>query len=435
MWSKEDLIRSLPSLQKQVEQLEQFRAMQQVFTHPLGRAFLEATGVNVTELEAIFIKVGELETTLAEHVDAVYTFNTLFAARGWIVYDHLNLDLIKTANKKGLEGELDAAEQMLVEDYDEETIRWKLKLFGSVQAFRTRVPLARKALEDYAAGRYHACVPVVLALADGLVNELHETRRGLFAEGTDLTAWDSVAAHSQGLGVLVQLFSKQRSRTTTEPLTIPYRNGIMHGVDLGYDNKRVAVKTWALLFSVRDWAYKAAHGQLSAPPEESEPTLAESLQAWQDVQRDKEAISAWKPRGLTFGVDLPVTGTPDLYQIDTPEHVLVTMLNAWQRGNYGGMKDCMCRAIRTMSRKELFYRLRNWYADKPLLSFELKRFERQLPGCTDVVTALRFADDGGKREHIVAFRLVCETGTGKPSFEGAADAQWGLLWWDKPAGG
>lgn len=431
-WSKEDLIQSLPTLQKQADQLEQFRAMQKVFTQdPLGRDFVAATGVNVAELEQTFAKLDELEATFEDHVEAVYTFNTLFAVRGWVVYDHLNLDLIKKVNQKGLVGELEAAEQMLVEYYDEATVRWKLKLFGSVKAFRLRVPLARKTLEDYAAERYHACVPVVLALADGLVNELHETHRGLFAEGTNLTAWDSVAAHSQGLAVLVRTLSKRRVKTTTEPLTPPYRNGIMHGNDLGYGNKMVAAKTWALLFTVRDWAYRAEHGQLSAPPEEPEPTLAESLRAWKNVQQNEVSIEAWGPRNLSFGVDLPVAGTPDLYQEGTPERVLVTMLNAWQRGNYGGIADCMCWGIRTMPKKELFYRLRNWCADRSLLSFELMRFERQLPGCTDIVTSLRFVDDEEK-EHTVAFRLSCETSAGQSSFERATDAQWGLFWWDKP---
>ncbi len=87
-----------------------------------------------------------------------------------------------------------------------------------------------------------------------------------------------------------------------------------------------------------------------------------------------------------------------------------------------------------MPNKELFYRLRKWYADRPLRSFELKRFERETPGCTDIVTALRFNDDGGEKKHTVAFRLLCETGEGKMSFEGVTDAQWGLFWWDKPTG-
>lgn len=289
--SKDDLIRSLPHLQKQADDLKQYREMQKLFVqNPLGRYFLKATGVDVSELEAIFEKLSELEGTLEENVEAVYTFNNLFAPRGWIVYDHLNLELIKAVNKKGLEGEMDTAEQMLIDDYSEETIRWKLKLFGSVKAFRPRVQLARKALKDYADERYHACVPVVLALADGLVNELHETHRGLFAEGTDLTAWDSVAAHSQGLAVLVRLLSKHRGKTTTEPLTLPYRNGIMHGTDLGYDNKMVAAKTWALLFTVRDWATRAETGQLNEPPKVPEPGLIETLRSWQDLQQEKALL-------------------------------------------------------------------------------------------------------------------------------------------------
>ena len=39
--------------------------------------------------------------------------------------------------------------------------------------------LAQKALIDYREARYHACVPVVLALLDGIVNEAHEKGRGL----------------------------------------------------------------------------------------------------------------------------------------------------------------------------------------------------------------------------------------------------------------
>jgi hypothetical protein len=55
-----------------------------------------------------------------------------------------------------------------------------------------------KALVDYEQERYHACVPVVLALLDGLVNELYEKRRGFFAEGVDLTH-GFYSAHSRGL--------------------------------------------------------------------------------------------------------------------------------------------------------------------------------------------------------------------------------------------
>ncbi len=76
-----------------------------------------------------------------------------------------------------------------------------------IEEFRPRMTLAQKALNDYREGRYHACVPVVLALMDGMVNELNlkanMKKKGLSAEDVNLEAWNSVSAHSNGLGRLV----------------------------------------------------------------------------------------------------------------------------------------------------------------------------------------------------------------------------------------
>ena len=89
-----------------------------------------------------------------------------------------------------------------------------------------------------------------------MVSELHEKRRGFFAEEVDLQAWDSIAAYSKGLNVLVSIFQKGRKTTRIKPIFLPYRHGIIHGMDLGYDNKVVAAKTWAALFATRDWALR-----------------------------------------------------------------------------------------------------------------------------------------------------------------------------------
>jgi hypothetical protein len=58
--------------------------------------------------------------------------------------------------------------------------------------------LAQFALEDHKAQRFHASIPVVLALTDGLVSEISENQRGLFAEGVDLRAWDSSPRTTKG---------------------------------------------------------------------------------------------------------------------------------------------------------------------------------------------------------------------------------------------
>ncbi len=121
---------------------------------------------------------------------------------------------------------------------------------------------------------------------------MHEKRRGFFAEGVSLTAWDSVAAHDKGLNELKTIFQTGRYATTTEQITVPYRNGIIHGMDLGYDNKTVAAKSWAALFAARDWAMRVEQGLLIAPPEEPKTSWREIFQRIRKNAEDKTLLEA-----------------------------------------------------------------------------------------------------------------------------------------------
>lgn len=93
-------------------------------------------------------------------------------------------------------------------------------------------------------GRYHACVPLLLSLLDGVVDDT-SGRVGFFAKGSDLVVRDSIAAHETGLTVLAEIMTKTRRKTNENPCSIPYRNGILHGKELAFDNKIVAAKCWA----------------------------------------------------------------------------------------------------------------------------------------------------------------------------------------------
>src|SRR5688572_4580756 len=103
------------------------------------------------------------------------------------MYERMNFEVAKAAVEKAEAGDREGAEADLVAHYEGDTVRFGLMAMHSVEAFRPRMALARKALEDYEAGRYHASVPVVLALLDGMVNEIHQkvhgVRRGISAEG------------------------------------------------------------------------------------------------------------------------------------------------------------------------------------------------------------------------------------------------------------
>jgi hypothetical protein len=254
-------IRDIPRIKELLHQAKSMQAFKKA--SPVILPLLRLLGVDVSQTEEALTQFEELHQAIEEMAAIPDRFNELFAERGWIIYDLMNLDVAKAAIAKAEAGNVDEAEEDLVDYYDAETVRWKLFTMTGVEAFRARMALAEKALVDYQEERYHASVPVVLAVLDGLVNELHEKRRGFFSENVDLQAWDSIAAHEKGLNALVKIFQKGRYTTTTEQIRVPYRNGILHGMDLGYDNKMVAAKCWAALFAVRDWACRPRLGSES----------------------------------------------------------------------------------------------------------------------------------------------------------------------------
>lgn len=252
---------SIARLQKEVSRAQQFLKL---------RPLLQLFGVHLSD--SIADKVAEVDRSLQVLATLPDRFNDLFAERGWIAYETLNMDVMRHAVELGEIGDVGAAEQLLVDHYCEDTIQLGLKFLWGVEAFRPRERLARLALEDYLQSRYHACVPVLLMLIDGFVNDVSQSK-GFFAEGTELTAWDSIAAHDRGLQALAKLLGKGRTTTTTVPITIPYRHGILHGRDLGYDNRLLAAKLWAALFALREWALAVRDNRLEEPPPKQTPDL------------------------------------------------------------------------------------------------------------------------------------------------------------------
>lgn len=215
-------IQDIPSIRELLAQAKTMQHLKRAV--PIFRPILKLLRVDGGAMEAILVGADDLAARAHALAQLPDRFNRIFAERGWIVYDALNLDVAFAAVEKAEAGNVDGAEADLVTYYDEATINFNLMMFNGVRAFRSRLPLARKALADYVAGRYHACVPVVLALLDGMVNELGG--HGFFAQGVDLRAWDSVAGHSKGLAALAKILGASRTKTTTEPMAIPCRNGI-----------------------------------------------------------------------------------------------------------------------------------------------------------------------------------------------------------------
>ncbi len=260
-------------------------------------------------------------------------FNERFASLGWIAYESMNMEVMQEAiNIYDSEGK-DAAEQYLAESYDADCLEWGIRWFNGNKEFRRRMRLAELAREDYLAGRYHACVPLLLSMLDGLVNDVSK-RVGFFAESTDVTAWDCIAAHESGLQALASLMTKGRNKTNEDPISIPFRHGILHGRELAFDNKLVAAKVWAALFAARDWAVAVADGKKTPQPKE-EKSWSEILAQLSENKRQKKLLEEWRPRNNEEIPYFPHEGSASHLPLGTPERAVAEFIENWIANRYG----------------------------------------------------------------------------------------------------
>lgn len=422
----EPRISDIPTIQKNLQDIKNFKALKRMF--PFLRPLLKLLKVDVDTIDDVLFQVDELERVIRELAEIPDRFNNLFASRGWIIYDLMNLEIAKAAIQKAEAGDIEGAETDLVNYYEAEEVARKLRTMNGTVAFRPRMLLAQKALIDYREERYHACVPVVLSLLDGLVNDLHEKKRGFFSGEVSLEAWDSVAAHSKGLNVLTGIFQKGRYKTSVERITIPYRNGIVHGMDLGYDNKVVAAKAWAALFATNDWAKKAEQGLLTKPPEEPKPSWKELLQKIRINEENKVLLEQWQPRVIHIGENMPSTGEPEIFEVDTPERKLAEYLGYWKKRNYGYMAKCLS-ALMGNSRTKLAGRVKEYYYAKQLNSFEFTKIIDIGAAFTEIQMMLTYVESGEAIEKSVQLRLINEDAEGKPVIRGLAGGSWTIINW------
>ena len=180
-------------------------------------------------------------------------FNDLFAKNGWIFHASLNQTILEESINLGQTGKLKDAHQLLVNSVDESYIDLILLRCRTREHFKQRLELLQLIKIDYLAERYYACIPLLLALIDGLANDISK-HIGFFTENLELELFDSMTAHSSGLPFLKKIMNASRTKTNQEEINIPYRNGILHGRDLNFNNKEVASKCWWALTSLIDWA-------------------------------------------------------------------------------------------------------------------------------------------------------------------------------------
>jgi len=281
------------------------------------------------------IKIGESLLMIAEE------FNPVFASRGWIACNVINTEAAQAALRAAAEERWDEADRILADAYSPDLVRIHVRDLGKLRCFKNRAALAQLALDDYAAGRFHACVPVTLALLDGMGQEL--TGANFFRNTRRIKPKESFLEIGPGVTELLQAMSRARNATTTDSISIPFRHGILHGTDLGYNNRIVAAKAWAALLSVGQYA-----ADYLAPPVAPQPSLLETLRRSAEIRKRIEEMNTaqnrWSARTPSQLMDLVER---DEFIDGTPEGVAFAILVAWQTRKFGIISHSCCDALKS----------------------------------------------------------------------------------------
>lgn len=237
-------------------------------------------------------QINDLEQEHHRIVETVDRFYKLLGERNWVFTNDLDLTSVTQVIDAG---NTELAEKRILDYYKTgDNIASPLNRLRRFDAMQPRIELLQKALADYEAGRYYSTVLVLLSVMDGFVNDLDTAaRQGLHARpADDMVAWDSVTGHHLGLRHAHQSFIKGFYKTDTTKVTDLFRNGIMHGSLVEFDNEIVATKAWNRLFAVSDWA--EAKKQRASTTEAS-PSLEGEQRSMREAQERAVRTSEWQP--------------------------------------------------------------------------------------------------------------------------------------------
>ena len=280
------------------------------------------------------------------------------------------------------------------------------------------------ARDDYLAGRYHACIPLLLSLLDGLVNDVSKHVR-FFAENVDLTAWDCIAAHESGLQALSSIFTKGRNKTNEDTISIPYRNGILHGRELAFDNKIVAAKCWAALFAARDWAEALDDGKKEPKPKEK-VSWRQLIKQVSETSLKKKSIEEWKPRASEDIPYLPFEGDISSLPENTPEYAVAVFLDHWCNKRFGPIADALLYFTDVPKGKKAGMARQDFGKHVPV-SFKILGVDDQAPAVTHVVTELHFEVDGQEMFKEVSVRAIYQDLENNPSVRSIPGGHWRIV--------
>lgn len=378
-------------------------------------------------------KIRESEKKLNKLISQIELFNERFSDKGWIVYDKLSLTLIEEVNKVYDENGEEAAEKVLIEYYSSKVEESLYSLKNNCEELFVRYNLILKAFEDHKEGRYHASIPLFLMIIDGAVNDYTKSK-GFFAEGTDVSAWDCLVGCSSGLSKIKNIYCKGRNKTNTEVIYLPYRNGILHGRDLNYDNVFVSSKCIVLLFAIHDWMTNKKSEDFRRKrfvKSQNSATLKEIVEQLNKNQEEKKIINSWEPKIVIVGENIPENGKYEEYNDYEYIQKVIKIFEYWDKGNYGQLSNILDKMFNYEKSQGLRPKLcRELFQNKELKSYRLIEVEERAISLRRVLVEARWESNNKIFIEYLEFGVVYQDESGNTLLPNKKEGEWVIIPWN-----
>ena len=289
-------------------------------------------GFFVPRVRKQFAEVEKAMESVKAHGEHLAQFARTYGPLGWTTYDRISTDLL--AELSTLEPQ--AGETLLTAHHlDADTLR--------ILSYRMRSPayepwteVFERAAERAGAEDYLSAVPLLLLIIDGVCTTT--TQKHPFSGGADAPVFDTITSGPGGIADGLKILGATRRKLSTEPISAPYRHGIVHGLEPNFGHAIVAAKAFNLLQAMVDYFDRRrdeAARLAKAAKEQRQPSWKEVAGGIRDLEAKKRALAAWKARDPVYGAVLARKGESHTLDPQSPEAAAVAYLEALVSRNFG----------------------------------------------------------------------------------------------------
>jgi len=261
-------------------------------------------------------------------------FVKIYAPLGWTNYDDVSTELVsKIVRMEIADGEAALTDYHL----DHEALEiLDYRFFKACYSHWAHI--FKRAVERAGQADYISAIPLILIIIDGIF--LSNTGKHPFSGGADAPVFDTQSSRTGGLPDGLALLGSVRRKLDVEPISLPFRHGIIHGLNPNYGTAQVAAKAFNLLRATMNYFDRKndeAERLESARHDQKPIEFRDLMKRKSENAAFKTALQNWRARDPVSQSTIAESGDSVKLSAGSPEAFVVDYLELLRASNYGGL--------------------------------------------------------------------------------------------------